>query len=90
MLTLPRREHRLNISPIAFVRPVFFNSPLYILNDKYAIPYFCIRFNPFGMTNIDILWQELDSKIGYSAEKIITTNQRPAIGLKMAIMENEQ
>lgn len=89
LITLPRRKHKLNISPIAFVRPVFFNSTLYLLNNRYVIPYFCTKFNSFGMTNLDILWQELDSKMGYSAEEIITKNQRPAFGLKRAIMEDK-
>lgn len=92
LITLPRRKHKLNISPIAFVRPVFFDSSFpYSLNDKYAIPYFCTRFNPFGMSNLDILWRELDSKMGYSAEEIITTDSIPAFGLKrVAITKDKQ
>ena len=81
LITLPRRSHRLDISPLAFVRPVFFNN-------KYVIPYFCTRFNPFGMNNIDNLIQELDSQIGYNVEKIIAKNQRPFIGLKRVIAES--
>ena len=80
LITLPRRNHRLNISPLAFVRPVFFNN-------KYVIPYFCTRFNPFGMSNVNTLIKELDSQMGYSAEKIIAKNQRPFIGLKRVLME---
>ena len=92
LITLPRRKHKLNISPIAFVRPVFFDSSFpYSLNDKYAIPYFCTRFNPFGMTNVKALWRELDSKMGYSAEEIITTDSIPAFGLKrVAITKDKQ
>ena len=80
LITLPRRSYRLNISPLAFVRPVFFNN-------KYVIPYFCTRFNPFGMSNVNTLIKELDSQMGYSAEKIIAKNQRPFIGLKRVLME---
>ena len=80
LITLPRRSYRLNISPLAFVRPVFFNN-------KYVIPYFCTRFNPFGMSNVNALIKDLDSQMGYSAEKIIAKNQRPFIGLKRVLME---
>ncbi|RDU61472.1 hypothetical protein CQA53_10070 [Helicobacter didelphidarum] len=80
LITLPRRNHGLSISPLAFVRPVFFNN-------KYVIPYFCIRFNPFGMSNVNTLMQELDSQRGYNAEKIIAINQRPYIGLKRVVVK---
>ncbi|WP_005219503.1 hypothetical protein [Helicobacter rappini] len=80
LITLPRREHRLGISPLAFVRPMFFSN-------KHVIPYFCTRFNPFGMSNVNALIQELDSQMGYSAEKIIAINQRPFIGLKRVVVE---
>ena len=68
LITLPRRSYRLNISPLAFVRPVFFNN-------KYVIPYFCTRFNPFGMSNVNTLIKELDSQMGYSAYEM-TKNKK--------------
>ena len=39
------------------------------------------------MSNVNTLIKELDSQMGYSAEKIIAKNQRPFIGLKRVLME---
>ena len=80
LITLPRRNHKLDTSPLAFVRPVFFNN-------KYVIPYFCTRFNPFGMSNVNTIIKELDSQMEYSAEKNIAKNQKPFIGLRRVIRE---
>lgn len=83
MITLPRREHRLGISPLAFVRPQLFEEDKY----PHIMANFCTRFNPFGMSNVNALIQELDSQMGYSAEKIIAINQRLFIGLKRVVVE---
>ncbi|WP_181882465.1 hypothetical protein [Helicobacter didelphidarum] len=60
----------------AFVRPVIVDNT----KDPYLIANFCTRFNSFGLSNLDKLWKELDSQLGYSAEKI--TGKREMIGKK--------
>ncbi|RDU61474.1 hypothetical protein CQA53_10060 [Helicobacter didelphidarum] len=51
---------------LAFVRPQFFTQDKY----PHIMANFCTRFNPFGMSNIEQLRNELDSKIGFSAYKM--------------------
>lgn len=58
LMAIPRPAKNL-----AFVRPQLFDKDKY----PHIIANYCTRFNPFGMTNVDILRQELDSKMGYSA-----------------------
>lgn len=47
---------------LALVRPELFDKDKY----PHIIANFCTRFNPFGMTNLNTLRQELVSKLGYS------------------------
>lgn len=55
---------------IAFVRPMIVKNT----RNSYLVYFPCTIFNLYGMTNIKTLWQELDSKMGYSAEKIAKDN----------------
>lgn len=62
---------------LAFVRPQLFD------HDKHPhiMANFCTRFNPFGMQNIDVLIQELDSQMRYSAYEM--TKNKYVIASKM-------
>lgn len=71
LMAIPRPSKNL-----AFARPQLF------VHDKYPhiMANFCTRFNPFGMSNVNALIQELDSQMGYSAyemtknKKVFTTD----------------
>ena len=58
LMAIPRPSKNL-----AFVRPQLFEEDKY----PHIMANFCTRFNPFGMSNVNALIQELDSQIGYSA-----------------------
>ncbi|TQR60539.1 hypothetical protein [Campylobacter troglodytis] len=42
--------------------------------NSYLTYYPCAIFSIYGMTNINILWQDLDAKMGYSTEAIANEN----------------
>ncbi|TQR53510.1 hypothetical protein DMC01_11200 [Campylobacter troglodytis] len=66
-------EKTMNLS---FVRPVIFDTSKHIFYDRYLVAYFCLQFNKFGMNNISVLLKDLDSKMGYSVDKIISRGHR--------------
>ncbi|RDU60880.1 hypothetical protein CQA53_10605 [Helicobacter didelphidarum] len=69
----------------AFVLPVIFDNTKY----KYFITYLCTRFSVFGLSNLNKLWEELDSQMGYSAENMINPNRVMLNTLKSVIKENQ-
>ena len=74
---------------LSFVYPMIFNTNKHIFYNKYLIAYFCLHFNKFGMKNVQNLYQELNYKIEYNIDSIISRGHRNWIyAFRYPIKEN--